>query len=130
MSEAPTGDIFGMILYLLSNSIGAFAGKFDHLGQTLFSLTPDNFLFFISLLVMLIISIPAILVFLISELIGLLLFQEILGLALTGTTLIKAKFLIYVTIGIPFAYYLPKIFKKIRLRYWGVWPSAGRYEPD
>ncbi|WP_455463862.1 hypothetical protein, partial [Candidatus Hodarchaeum mangrovi] len=73
--------------------------------------------------------IPAILVFLIGEIIGLFFLQGILGMNL-GSALIKAKFLIYTCIGIPFAFYLPKIFKALRLRYWGVWPSAGRYEPD
>ncbi|MCH6573824.1 MAG: hypothetical protein IH795_01270 [Bacteroidetes bacterium] len=49
---------------------------------------------------------------------------------LVGESLIKAKLLIYVIIGIPFAYYFPKGFKKARLKYWGVWPSVGQFEPD
>jgi branched-chain amino acid transport system permease protein len=130
ISEAPNNDILGMMIYLLSEGILTLVSKFDYLGQLLFSLTSENILFFVSLLIMLIISIPAMLVFLISETFGLLLFQEFLGLGLEGSTLVKARFLIYITVGIPYAFYLPKIFKKIRLRYWGVWPSAGRYEPD
>jgi hypothetical protein len=94
------------------------------------TLTPDNILTFIALVIMFIFTIPAIIVFFISEIIGLFLFEGVFGVNLTGEALIKAKFLIYVVIGIPFAFYLPKIFKAIRLRYWGVWPSVGRYEPD
>ena len=126
----PSGNFLDKMFYLFTESILEFVGKFDMLGQMIPSLTLDNFFFFIGLLVMLIFSIPAILVFLIGEVIGLTLFQEILGLELAREALIKAKFLIYISVGIPFAYYLPKLFKKVRLRYWGIWPSAGRYEPD
>jgi branched-chain amino acid transport system permease protein len=126
----PSGDLVNTMIQLLTRSILDFIGKFDMLGQMIHSLTLDNIFFFIGLLLMLILSIPAILIFLISEVIGLTLFQEILGLTLSAEALVKAKFLIYISIGIPFAYYLPKMFKKARLKYWGVWPSAGRYEPD
>ena len=126
----PNGDILNSLVFIFSNSVLTLVGKFDLLGQMIFTLTPDNFLYFVSLLVMFIISIPAMLIFLISEVLGLFLLQEILGLTLASSTLVKARFIIYVTIGIPFAFYLPKIFKKVRLKYWGTWPSAGRYEPD
>ena len=126
----PKGDILNTLVFIFSNSVLTLVGKFDLLGQMIFSLTPDNFLYFVSLLVMFIISIPAMLIFLISEVLGLFLLQEILGLALASSSLVKARFIIYVTIGIPFAFYLPKIFKTVRLKYWGTWPSAGRYEPD
>jgi len=33
-------------------------------------------------------------------------------------------------VGIPLAYYFPKIFKMIRLRLFGIWPSIGLYEPE
>ncbi|MHA2272460.1 MAG: branched-chain amino acid ABC transporter permease [Candidatus Hodarchaeales archaeon] len=91
---------------------------------------------FAVLLIMLFVSLPAIPVFWISEFIGLPLLEEILKFTtpdfagFSKSSLIKAKFLIYATVGIPWAYYLPKIFKKVRLRFWGVWPSVGRYEPD
>jgi branched-chain amino acid transport system permease protein len=91
---------------------------------------------FVALLAMLIFSLPAIPVFWISEIIGLPVLEEVLKFltpefeGFSESALIKAKFLIYATIGIPYAYYLPKIFKTLRLRYWGVWPSVGRYEPD
>lgn len=55
---------------------------------------------------------------------------QLVGLNITGSALIKGYFLIYTVIGIPYAYYLPKFFKKIRIRYWGVWPSVGQYEPE
>ncbi|MFX0117332.1 MAG: branched-chain amino acid ABC transporter permease [Candidatus Hodarchaeota archaeon] len=84
----------------------------------------------IGLLLMFLLCIPAIPVFWISEIIGLFLLEEVLGMSLKPEVLIKAKFLIYASVGIPYIYYLPKIFKKIRLRFWGVWPSVGRYEPD
>jgi ABC-type branched-subunit amino acid transport system permease subunit len=127
---APNGNILEKVVYLFTESVLNFIGKFDMIGQMIPLITGSNFFYFIGLVIMLIFSIPAILVFLISEVLGLTLLQEILGLSLTSDALIKAKFLIYISVGIPFAYYLPKFFKKVRLRYWGVWPSAGRYEPD
>ena len=126
----PSGNIFEKVIFLSIESILHFIGKFDMIGQMIPSITGSNFFYFIGLVIMLIFSIPAILVFLISEVLGLILLQEIVGLSLTSDALIKAKFLIYISVGIPFAYYLPKLFKKVRLKYWGVWPSAGRYEPD
>jgi hypothetical protein len=84
---------------------------------------------FIVLVIMLILTLPFIPVFIGSEIVGMFLLEGLLGMEL-GSALIKAKFLIYASVGIPFAYYLPKIFKAVRLRYWGTWPSAGRYEPD
>jgi branched-chain amino acid transport system permease protein len=90
----------------------------------------ENILTIIGLVAMLIFTIPAIPVFIISEIIGLFLLEALLGLGLSAAGLVKAKFLIYATIGIPFAFYLPKIFKRLRLHFWGVWPSVGRYEPD
>jgi branched-chain amino acid transport system permease protein len=122
-------DLISKLITITVTAILTVFGKVDNLGQMVTSLTPDNFLTFIALLAMFIFSLPAILVFLISEIIGLFLFEGILGMSL-GDSLIKAKFLIFAVVGIPFAFYLPKIFKAIRLRYWGVWPSVGRYEPD
>ncbi|MHA1945961.1 MAG: branched-chain amino acid ABC transporter permease [Candidatus Hodarchaeales archaeon] len=84
----------------------------------------------IGVIIMFIFSIPAIPVFLLSEAIGVAILTHGFGMTLGIFALVRAKFLIYCSIGIPFAYYLPKIFKKVRLRFWGVWPSAGRYEPD
>jgi branched-chain amino acid transport system permease protein len=75
-------------------------------------------------------SLPAIPIFIISEIIGLFIFENVIGLNLVGSALIKSKFLIYIIVGIPYAYYLPKLFKKIRLKYWGIWPSVGQYEPE
>ncbi|MHA2176670.1 MAG: branched-chain amino acid ABC transporter permease [Candidatus Hodarchaeales archaeon] len=126
----PSGDFLKNLVDLFTRTVLDFIGKFDMLGQMISSLSVDNFFYFLGLVLMLIFSIPAIIVFLVSEVLGLTIFQEILGLSLSRDALIKAKFLIYVSVGIPFAYYLPKLFKKVRLRYWGVWPSAGRYEPD
>jgi branched-chain amino acid transport system permease protein len=94
------------------------------------SLSTDSLLTFITLIIMFILTIPAMPVFIVSEIIGIFVLNGILGMGLVGSSLTKAKFLIYASIGIPFAYYLPKMFKIVRLRYWGVWPSAGRYEPD
>ncbi|WP_455143009.1 branched-chain amino acid ABC transporter permease, partial [Candidatus Hodarchaeum mangrovi] len=122
-------DLISKLISIAVSAILTIVGKIDYLGQMVTSLTPDNIFVFILLLIMFIISIPAFLVFLIGEIIGLFFLQGILGMNL-GSALIKAKFLIYTCIGIPFAFYLPKIFKALRLRYWGVWPSAGRYEPD
>lgn len=96
----------------------------------------DKITTFLVLLIMLFFSLPAAPIFWISEFIGLPLLEEILKFTtpdfagFSKSSLIKAKFLIYATVGIPWAYYLPKVFKKVRLRFWGVWPSVGRYEPD
>ena len=90
----------------------------------------EGLLTFITLFVMLIFVIPAIPVFIISEFIGLFFLQGILGLTITSSILIRAQFLIYIVVGIPYAYYFPKLFKLIRIKYWGVWPSVGQYEPD
>ncbi|MFW9993132.1 MAG: branched-chain amino acid ABC transporter permease [Candidatus Odinarchaeota archaeon] len=94
------------------------------------TLSIDNIVNLITLLGMFLFTLPAIPVFVVSEFFGLIALEEILGVTMSSSTLLKAKFLIYVCSGIPFAYYLPKIFRKIRLRLWGVWPSVGRYEPD
>ncbi len=130
VQEIPSSDFISKLIHLFSSTILDFVGKFDMLGQMIPSLTSSNLFYFLGLVAMLIFSIPAVIVFLLSEVIGLTVFQEIFGLALKDESLIKARFLIYISAGIPFAFYLPKIFKKVRLRYWGVWPSAGRYEPD
>ncbi|MFX0014081.1 MAG: branched-chain amino acid ABC transporter permease [Promethearchaeota archaeon] len=128
-STEQTTNPIGKALSITVTSILTLVGKVDSLGQMATSLTTENFLTFLGLIIMFILCIPVILVFLISEIIGLFLLEGILGMQL-GETLIKAKFLIYITVGIPFAFYLPKIFKLIRLKYWGIWPSVGRYEPD
>lgn len=109
--------------------LGIMAGGYDmtYLGGPL---TLESFLVFISLLIMFISVIPAILIFFIGEIIGLFIIEGIMGLHLSGENLISAKFFIYIIVGIPYAYYFPKLFKTIRLKYWGVWPSIGRYEPD
>lgn len=122
-------DPFSQLISVLTTSIVSLVGKIDNLLQMATSLTIDNFVTFISLLILFIFTLPAILVFLFSEIIGIFFFESILGMDLEGT-LVKAQFLIYVVVGIPYAFYLPKMFKLIRLRYWGIWPSVGRYEPD
>ncbi|MFX0124329.1 MAG: branched-chain amino acid ABC transporter permease [Candidatus Hodarchaeota archaeon] len=123
-------DPLSQLISITATSILSLIGKVDTLGQMATSLTIDNFFLFITLLFMFIFALPAVLVFLISEIIGLFLFEGLMGMDLIGGSLIRAKFLIYAVVGIPFAFYLPKIFKALRLRYWGVWPSVGRYEPD
>jgi branched-chain amino acid transport system permease protein len=129
-STGQSTDPLSKLISIIVTSILTLIGKVDNLGQMATTLTADNFFTFLSLIIMLIFSIPAIVVFLISEILGLFLFEGVFGISLSGESFIKAKFLIYVVAGIPFSFYLPKLFKIIRLRYWGVWPSAGRYEPD
>ncbi|MFX0062549.1 MAG: branched-chain amino acid ABC transporter permease [Candidatus Hermodarchaeota archaeon] len=82
------------------------------------------------LIILFIVSLPALPIFIISDIVGLFFLQGILNLELSAADLVKARFLIYIVAGIPYAYYLPKLYKKARLRLWGIWPSAGRYEPD
>lgn len=93
------------------------------------SFTLENLLVVLLLLGMLIFTLPAIPIFWISETIGLFFLTELIGLPMKAQTTLKAVFLIDAVVGVMFAYYLPKIFKHLRLRFWGVWPSAGRYEP-
>ena len=114
------------ILFALSWTILSHINLLDFLNP--FSI--DNLLTFIFFLLILILTIPAIPVFIISDFIGLFVLRDLLGMGLTTSALIKTRFLIYACVGIPFAFYLPKIFKTVRLRFWGVWPSVGRYEPD
>ena len=114
------------ILIALSWAILPSSNLFDYL--TSFAL--EGVLTFLTYVLMFFLALPAIPVFFISEFIGLNFFQYVLGLDIAGSTLIKAKFVIYLTVGVPYAYYFPKFFKKVRLKYWGVWPSAGQYEPD
>ncbi len=114
------------ILFSLSWSIIPNSEMFTYLE----SLTINNLISFLFLLLLLILTLPAIPIFIISEFIGLFTLEGLLGFNLSVKGLLKAKFLIYAIAGIPYAYYLPKIFKYLRLRFWGVWPSAGRYEPD
>jgi branched-chain amino acid transport system permease protein len=128
-SSGQATDPLSQLISIIATAILALISKVDNLGQMASSLTVDNFVSLISLIILFIFALPAILIFLISEIIGLFLFEGILGMSLEGA-LVKAQFLIYIVVGIPYAFYLPKIFKRIRLRYWGVWPSVGRYEPD
>ena len=129
--ELPSsGDLFGLLGYIVSEVLTQFVSKIDALGQMLTSLSGDNLFTSIGLLFLFVFAIPAIPIFILAEILGLFLLEGILGLQFSTTTLVKARFLLYLTTGIPYAYYLPKIFKKLRLRYWGTWPSAGRYEPD
>jgi branched-chain amino acid transport system permease protein len=93
-------------------------------------LTSDSILTFISLLALLVFTLAAIPIFLISEFLGMFLLQGVFGIHIEAAVIIKAQFLIYIAVGIPYAYYLPKIFKKIRIKYWGIWPSVGQYEPE
>ena len=79
---------------------------------------------------MFIITLPAGLIFVVGEILGLFMLEGVMGLSLDAASLMKAKFFIYCIAGLLYAYYIPKIFKIIRLRYWGVYPSVGRYEPD
>jgi branched-chain amino acid transport system permease protein len=96
---------------------------------SLTSFTIENILVVLLLLGMLIFTLPAIPIFWISESLGLFFLTELIGLPMNAQTTLKAVFLIDAVVGVMFAYYLPKIFKYFRLRFWGVWPSAGRYEP-
>lgn len=93
-------------------------------------ITVNNLIIFLTFILMLVLTLPAIPVFIVSEIFGLFILENLMGLGLNAKSLLKAKFLIYCIAGIPFAYYLPKIFKKVRLRFWGIWPSVGRYEPE
>ena len=131
IQELPqNNDLIGNFYYILHGVLTQLVGKIDALGQMLTTLNGENFLTSIGLLGIFIFAIPAIPVFILSEILGLFLLEGIFGLQFSTTALVKARFLVYLTVGIPYAYYLPKIFRKIRLRYWGTWPSAGRYEPD
>lgn len=131
IQEKPaSGDLLGYLVFIFTSTIIEVFGKIDMIGQMFTSLTIENIPTFLGLLFLFILSIPAILIFVIGEILGLFLLEGIIGLQFSSTAIVKAKFLIYLITGIPFAYYLPKIFKKVRLRYWGIWPSSGRYEPD
>ncbi|MHA2246185.1 MAG: branched-chain amino acid ABC transporter permease [Candidatus Hodarchaeales archaeon] len=133
------GSLLDKFVSISVSTILNLVGKFDMLGIMVGGydmtylegpISAENIVLFLSILIMLIVSIPAILVFLIGEIIGFFILEGLMGLDISGTTIMRAKFLIYTIIGVPFAYYFPKIFKKVRLRYWGVWPSVGRYEPE
>ena len=115
--------VFGILLAISWTIIGTIIGD-------IFTWANNNILTFIFLAIMFIFSIPAIIPFFISEIIGLFLLDNFTAVDLVGDSLIKAKLLIYIIVGIPFAYYLPKGFKKVRLKYWGVWPSVGQFEAE
>ncbi|MFX1505931.1 MAG: branched-chain amino acid ABC transporter permease [Promethearchaeota archaeon] len=138
-SSEQAGTLLGDLVTISVSAILSLVGKFDMIGimiggyDTTYLGGPislENILLFISLLGLLILTIPVIVVFFIGEIAGFFILEGLMGLDLSGTTIMRAKFLIYGIVGIPFAYYLPKMFKRLRLRYWGVWPSVGRYEPD
>ena len=84
------------------------------------------------LLVLGILILPLIPFFIVAEQVGLLIFNDIfyLGLASDPVRTVRAIFLIDVSVAIPLAYYFPKIFKMVRLRLFGIWPSIGLYEPE
>jgi hypothetical protein len=131
--------LLGQLMSIIIGGIYALVGKLDMFGIMLGGsdvtylggpLSLDNIALFIVLLVMFIITLPAGFVFLVGEILGLFVLEGFMGLNLRGATLVRAKFLIYCIAGIIYSYYVPKIFKKVRLKYWGIYPSAGRYEPD
>ncbi|MHA2224347.1 MAG: branched-chain amino acid ABC transporter permease [Candidatus Hodarchaeales archaeon] len=123
--EQKKGVIFGL-LFALSWVILPYSNILNLLS----SLTLDNIILSLTLILLFILTLPAIPIFIVSEFLGLFLLEGLMGFTFSAKALIKAKFLIYTIVGIPFAFYLPKIFKRIRLKFWGVWPSVGRYEPD
>jgi branched-chain amino acid transport system permease protein len=124
-SDQKKAVVFGL-LFALAGAIIPNTNYFDFLT----SISIENLLLFLFMVLMTILALPALPVFFVSEIIGLFVLEGLMGLSLSAKSLIKAKFLIYCIAGIPFAYYLPKIFKILRLRFWGVWPSVGRYEPE
>ncbi len=117
--------VFG-ILFAVAWAIVPYSNFIDYLSV----INVENILMFLVMVLITIFTIPAIPVFIVSEFLGLFILEGLMGLTLNAKSLIKAKFLIYCIAGIPFAYYLPKVFKIVRLRFWGVWPSVGRYEPE
>ncbi len=132
-SSLPLGtDVLSNILSVSFETLTSYMGKVDYMGQITSSLSDGDILMTLSFVLIFTFGLIASVVFFFAEIIGLFFMGDILGLSRSWTyeDLIKAKFLIYVAVGIPFAFYLPKAFKKVRLRFWGVWPSAGRYEPD
>ena len=131
--------LLGQLMSIIVGAIYTFVGKLDMFGLMLGGndvtylggpLSLDNIALFIVLLVMFIITLPAAIVFLVGEIVGLFVLEGIMGLSLNAAALVRAKFFIYCIAGGFYSYYIPKIFKKVRLRYWGIYPSAGRYEPD
>ena len=90
------------------------------------------FLFNLILAFIAIIIIPFIPFFIIAEQIGLFILNNILlfGISTDPVRTVRAMFLIDLVVAIPLTYYFPKIFKKIRLRFFGIWPSIGLYEPE
>ncbi len=91
-----------------------------------------NLLDTIVITIIALLTLPLIPFFIIAEQIGIFVLNNFLNLNLTNhpTRAIRALFLIDIVVGIPLAYYYPKIFKKIRLRIFGIWPSIGLYEPE
>ena len=91
-----------------------------------------NLLDMFVLVILAILTLPLIPFFIIAEIIGIFILNNFLSLNLvvSSVSYIKALFLIDMVVGIPLAYYYPKIFKKIRLRIFGIWPSIGLYEPE
>ncbi|PWI47261.1 hypothetical protein CEE45_12760 [Candidatus Heimdallarchaeota archaeon B3_Heim] len=124
-SDQKKAIVFGL-LFALSWAIIPISNFFEFLS----SISIGNIILFLAMVLITILTLPAIPVFFVSEIVGLFVLEGLMGLSLSPKALIKAKFLIYCIAGIPFAYYLPKVFKILRLRFWGVWPSVGRYEPE
>lgn len=81
-----------------------------------------------------IITLPFIPLFIIGEQIGMFILNNIfylnLSFSLDPARVVRALFLIDSLISIPIVYYLPPVFKKIRLKLFGIWPSIGIYEPE
>ncbi|MHA1976659.1 MAG: branched-chain amino acid ABC transporter permease [Candidatus Hodarchaeales archaeon] len=124
-SDQKKAVVVGM-LFALAWAIIPNSNFLDYLS----TISLENILLFLAMLLITILTLPAIPVFFVSEFLGLFVLENLMGLSLSAKALIKAKFVIYCIAGIPFAYYLPKLFKILRLRFWGVWPSVGRYEPE
>jgi hypothetical protein len=42
---------------------------------------------------------------------------------------VEGRFVLYFIIGVVLGYYLPEINKRLRLKFWGVWPNLGKFDP-
>ena len=130
------GILFAISWMLLSHI--DFVTNFTSMDFSILFSNPIQFLFQTNffdnlfLLILFIVTLPLIPFFIISEQIGLYIFNNILylGLANEPTRTVRAMFLIDLSVSIPLAYYFPRIFKKLRLKIFGIWPSIGLYEPE
>ena len=51
------------------------------------------------------------------------------GLMYIDISVVQGRILFYFIIGVVIGYFFPELYRKVRLKTWGVWPNLGKFDP-